>query len=113
MNSFNHIARGIDAELGRQIETWESGGEVVQQTLDYEVKSDTVTPRRRKEEADDYRYFPEPDLVPIEPRPDVRERLEPEPSEPPGARIRPFEREPELRVHDPEGVPGRASLADP
>src|SRR5205814_2536575 len=56
MNSFNHIARGIDAELGRQIETWESGGEVVQQTLDYEVKSDTVTPRRRKEEADDYRY---------------------------------------------------------
>src|SRR5437870_9794156 len=48
MNSFNHIARGIEAELRRQIETWESGGEVVQETLDYEVKSDTVTPRRRK-----------------------------------------------------------------
>src|SRR5439155_1493101 len=67
MNSFNHIARGIDAEVRRQIATWESGGEVVQQTLDYEVKSDTVTPRRRKEEADDYRYFPEADLVPLEP----------------------------------------------
>ena len=66
MNSFNHIARGIEAELRRQIETWESGGEVVQETLDYEVKSDTVTPRRRKEEADDYRYFPEPDLVPLD-----------------------------------------------
>src|SRR4051794_27162512 len=49
MNSFNHIARGIDAEIRRQIDLWESGGEVVQQTLDYEVKSDTVTPRRRKE----------------------------------------------------------------
>ena len=72
MNSFNHIARGIEAELRRQIETWESGGEVVQETLDYEVKSDTVTPRRRKEEADDYRYFPEPDLVPLEPEADAR-----------------------------------------
>src|ERR1051325_5769209 len=39
MNSFNHIARGIDAELKRQIGVWESGGEVVQETLDYEVKS--------------------------------------------------------------------------
>jgi aspartyl-tRNA(Asn)/glutamyl-tRNA(Gln) amidotransferase subunit B len=51
MNSFSHIARGIDAEVRRQIATWESGGEVVQQTLDYEVKSDTVTPRRRKTTA--------------------------------------------------------------
>src|SRR5437764_984905 len=67
MNSFNHIARGIDAEVRRQISIWESGGEVTQQTLDYEVKSDTVTSRRRKEEADDYRYFPEPDLVPLGP----------------------------------------------
>jgi aspartyl-tRNA(Asn)/glutamyl-tRNA(Gln) amidotransferase subunit B len=87
MNSFNHIARGIDAEVRRQIATWESGGEVVQQTLDYEVKSDTVTPRRRKEEADDYRYFPEPDLVPIEPAPDLLERLKRSLPELPAARI--------------------------
>jgi aspartyl-tRNA(Asn)/glutamyl-tRNA(Gln) amidotransferase subunit B len=72
----------------RQIATWESGGEVVQQTLDYEVKSDTVTPRRRKEEADDYRYFPEPDLVPIEPQPDVLDRLRAELPALPGERIR-------------------------
>src|SRR6478736_9020052 len=88
MNSFNHIARGIEAELRRQIETWESGGEVVQETLDYEVKSDTVTPRRRKEEADDYRYFPEPDLVPLEPERDVVERLRAELPELPADRIR-------------------------
>jgi len=87
MNSFNHIARGIDAEVRRQIATWESGGEVVQQTLDYEVKSDTVTPRRRKEEADDYRYFPEPDLVPIEPAQDLLERLKGSLPELPAARI--------------------------
>jgi aspartyl-tRNA(Asn)/glutamyl-tRNA(Gln) amidotransferase subunit B len=88
MNSFNHIARGIDAEVRRQIATWESGGQVVQQTLDYEVKSDTVTPRRRKEEADDYRYFPEPDLVPIEPESEVLDRLRAELPALPGERIR-------------------------
>src|SRR5436190_10796157 len=87
MNSFNHIARGIDAEVRRQIAIWESGGEVVQQTLDYEVKSDTVTPRRLKEEADDYRYFPEPDLVPIAPDAALLERLRGELPESPAARI--------------------------
>jgi len=88
MNSFNHIARGIDAEIRRQIEVWESGGEVVQETLDYEVKSDTVTARRRKEEADDYRYFPEPDLVPLEPSRETVERLREQLPELPGERIR-------------------------
>jgi aspartyl-tRNA(Asn)/glutamyl-tRNA(Gln) amidotransferase subunit B len=88
MNSFNHIGRGIDAEVRRQTGIWESGDDVVQQTLDYEVRSDTVTPRRRKEEADDYRYFPEPDLVPIEPEADLLERLGGEMPELPGARIR-------------------------
>src|ERR687886_329200 len=91
MNSFNHIARGIDAEIRRQIHVWESGAEVVQQTLDYEVKSDTVTARRHKEEADDYRYFPEPDLVPIEPERELVERLERELPELAGARIRRLE----------------------
>jgi aspartyl-tRNA(Asn)/glutamyl-tRNA(Gln) amidotransferase subunit B len=111
MNSFNHISRGIDAEVRRQIATWESGSEVVQQTLDYEVKSDTVTPRRRKEEADDYRYFPEPDLVPIEPQADVIERLESELPELPGTRIRRFEREYGLPFYDAEVLNGSAPLA--
>ena len=111
MNSFNHIARGIEAELRRQIETWESGGEVVQETLDYEVKSDTVTPRRRKEEADDYRYFPEPDLVPVEPEADVVERLRTEVPELPGVRIRRFEKQYELSYYDAEVLNGSAGLA--
>jgi aspartyl-tRNA(Asn)/glutamyl-tRNA(Gln) amidotransferase subunit B len=111
MNSFNHIARGIDAEVRRQIATWESGGEVVQQTLDYEVKSDTVTPRRRKEEADDYRYFPEPDLVPIEPEAETLERLRGELPELPGARIRRFEHQYGLSFYDAEVLNDSAALA--
>jgi aspartyl-tRNA(Asn)/glutamyl-tRNA(Gln) amidotransferase subunit B len=111
MNSFNHIGRGIDAEVRRQVAIWESGAAVVQQTLDYEVKSDTVTPRRLKEEADDYRYFPEPDLVPLEPEPEVVERLREELPELPGARIRRFEREYELPYYDAEVLNDSASLA--
>ena len=74
MNSFNFIARGIEAEVERQIGVWESGGEVEQQTYDFDAATGTLTARRSKEEADDYRYFPEPDLVPVEPPRELVER---------------------------------------
>jgi aspartyl-tRNA(Asn)/glutamyl-tRNA(Gln) amidotransferase subunit B len=88
MNSFSHIGRGIEAEVARQIEVWESGGVVEQQTYDFDVSSGTLTARRAKEEADDYRYFPEPDLVPVEPPAELVERLRAELPELPAARIR-------------------------
>ena len=87
MNSFNYIARGIDAEAARQIEIWESGGKVKQETFDFDAGSGALTPRRSKEEADDYRYFPEPDLVPVEPPAEMIERLRAELTEPPAERI--------------------------
>src|SRR4029079_18824583 len=88
MNSFSHIARGIDAEVARQVAVWESGGQVEQHTYDFDVATGTLTPRRTKEEADDYRYFPEPDLVPVEPSTDLVERLRAELPELPADRIR-------------------------
>jgi aspartyl-tRNA(Asn)/glutamyl-tRNA(Gln) amidotransferase subunit B len=91
MNSFNFIARGIEAEVARQIAVWESGGEVVQQTFDFDAASGTLTPRRTKEEAEDYRYLPEPDLVPLQPPPGLVERLRREVPELPGARVRRLE----------------------
>jgi len=87
MNSFNYIARGIDAEAARQIAVWDAGGEVRQETFDFDAGSGTLTPRRSKEEADDYRYFPEPDLVPVEPSAEMVERLRGELSEPPAVRV--------------------------
>ncbi len=91
MNSFNFIARGIDAEVARQIDVWESGDEVRQQTYDFDAGTGTLTARRTKEEADDYRYFPEPDLVPVEPQAELVEALRREVPESPAARIRRIE----------------------
>jgi aspartyl-tRNA(Asn)/glutamyl-tRNA(Gln) amidotransferase subunit B len=88
MNSFTFIARGIEAEVARQIAVWERGEEVQQQTYDFDASSGRLTPRRSKEEAEDYRYFPEPDLVPIEPAPELVERISAELPESPGERIR-------------------------
>jgi aspartyl-tRNA(Asn)/glutamyl-tRNA(Gln) amidotransferase subunit B len=88
MNSFNYVARGIEAEIARQIGIWESGAELQQETFDFDASSGTLTARRSKEEADDYRYFADPDLVPIEPPADVVERLRAELPEPPTVRIR-------------------------
>ncbi len=67
MNSFKFVADGIAAEVARQVEVYESGGAVDQETLHFDPASGSITSLRSKEEAHDYRYFPEPDLVPLEP----------------------------------------------
>jgi aspartyl-tRNA(Asn)/glutamyl-tRNA(Gln) amidotransferase subunit B len=66
MNSFNAIGRAIDYEIERQIEVIESGGTIVQETRLWEEGSQRTISMRTKEGASDYRYFPEPDLTPIE-----------------------------------------------
>jgi aspartyl-tRNA(Asn)/glutamyl-tRNA(Gln) amidotransferase subunit B len=87
MNSFRFIGRAIEAAFRQQVEAHEAGEEVVQSTYDYEPDTDRLTVHRSKEEADDYRYFPEPDLVPVEPPPELVERLRGELPERPGDRI--------------------------
>jgi aspartyl-tRNA(Asn)/glutamyl-tRNA(Gln) amidotransferase subunit B len=67
INSFRFVARGINAEIRRQIELLEGGGTIRQATLHYDPGADELHVLRSKEEADDYRYFPEPDLVPLAP----------------------------------------------
>jgi aspartyl-tRNA(Asn)/glutamyl-tRNA(Gln) amidotransferase subunit B len=88
MNSFRFIGRAIDAAFRQQVEAHEAGEEVVQSTYDYDADTDRLTVHRSKEEADDYRYFPEPDLVPVEPPAELVERLRGEVRERPADRIR-------------------------
>jgi aspartyl-tRNA(Asn)/glutamyl-tRNA(Gln) amidotransferase subunit B len=88
MNSFNFVGRAIEAAFRQQVEAHEAGEAVVQSTYDYDADTDRLTVHRSKEEADDYRYFPEPDLVPVEPPAELVERLRGEVPERPGDRIR-------------------------
>ena len=67
MNSFRFLMQGVNAEIARQIALLESGEPVVQETLHFEPSTGRLSSMRSKEEAHDYRYFPEPDLVPVAP----------------------------------------------
>jgi aspartyl-tRNA(Asn)/glutamyl-tRNA(Gln) amidotransferase subunit B len=67
MNSFRFLERGVNAEIERQVALLEAGEPVVQETLHFDPSSGRLSSLRSKEEAHDYRYFPEPDLVPLVP----------------------------------------------
>ena len=67
MNSFRFLQRGVEAELERQRALVEAAGTVEQETLHFDPATGSLTSLRSKEEAHDYRYFPEPDLVPVAP----------------------------------------------
>jgi aspartyl-tRNA(Asn)/glutamyl-tRNA(Gln) amidotransferase subunit B len=78
MNSFTFIRRGIEAAVREQVAAYERGETLEQSTYDYDADTDRLTVHRSKEEADDYRYFPEPDLVPVEPPAEMRAQELPE-----------------------------------
>ena len=66
VNSFRYLARAIEFEIERQIKVLESGGTIVQETRLYDPRADETRPMRSKEEAHDYRYFPDPDLLTLD-----------------------------------------------
>lgn len=65
VNSFRFVERAINYEIKRQIAILEAGGKVEQQTMLYDAEKNETRPMRNKEEANDYRYFPDPDLLPL------------------------------------------------
>jgi aspartyl-tRNA(Asn)/glutamyl-tRNA(Gln) amidotransferase subunit B len=101
MNSFRFLERGIDAEIARQERILAEGGEVEQETLHYDPQSGSLSSLRSKEEAHDYRYFPEPDLVPLAPTEAMVSRARDALPELPAARAERLERE--------LGLPGDAA----
>ncbi len=104
MNSFAFAARGIEREIRRQIEVYESGGTIDQETLHFDPTRVSAPPLRSKEEAQDYRYFPEPDLVPIEPDPSLVAELERDLPELPAARTRRLRSAYGLSFYDAEAL---------
>ena len=112
MNSFRFLERGIAAELERQEALVRDGGEVEQETLHYDPASGSLTTLRSKEEAHDYRYFPEPDLVPIAPTDEMLERARAALPELPAERAERLERELRLPADTARLLAFRAELGD-
>jgi aspartyl-tRNA(Asn)/glutamyl-tRNA(Gln) amidotransferase subunit B len=112
MNSFRFLERGIVAELERQERTLADGGSVEQETLHFDPGSGRLTLLRSKEEAHDYRYFPEPDLVPVVPTPEMLERARTALPELPAARAERLERELALTPETARLLAFRSELGD-
>ncbi len=112
MNSFRFLERGIDAEIARQAALLDAGERVVQETLHFDPDSGEIHPLRSKEEAHDYRYFPEPDLVPMAPDPAWVEELGAGLPELPVDRRRRWASELGLTYEDAEVLSETAELGD-
>jgi len=112
LNSFRFVEKAINFEIERQIELIEDGGEVVQETRLYDSDKDETRSMRSKEEANDYRYFPDPDLLPVEIDAayidTVRETL----PELPDAKQQRFEAEYDLKANDAGILVTTRALAD-
>lgn len=112
MNSFRNVERALTYEIERQIDLVESGGEVVQQTLLWDPNKLETRQMRSKEEAHDYRYFPEPDLPPIIVTSDLLDEIQEELPELPDVRFERFVKELGLKHDDAEILTESRYLAD-
>jgi aspartyl-tRNA(Asn)/glutamyl-tRNA(Gln) amidotransferase subunit B len=112
MNSFRFIERGIRAEVARQAKLIESGATVTQETLHFDPASGAITSLRSKEEAHDYRYFPEPDLLPVAIDEAMIEAARAEMSELPADRAARLEREAGLSSESAQLLAFRGELGD-
>jgi aspartyl-tRNA(Asn)/glutamyl-tRNA(Gln) amidotransferase subunit B len=112
MNSFSFIEKGIEAEIERQRRLLGAGEPVVQETLHFDSVSERLTPLRSKEEAHDYRYFPEPDLVPLLATEAMLDAARAEIPELPAARAQRFERDLGLSPDRARELAFRTELAD-
>jgi aspartyl-tRNA(Asn)/glutamyl-tRNA(Gln) amidotransferase subunit B len=112
MNSFRFLERGVAAEIERQRAIIASGGAVEQETLHFDPASGEITSLRSKEEAHDYRYFPEPDLVPIATTAEMIEAARGGIGELPAARAERFERELGLSADRARLLAFRGELGD-
>ncbi len=112
MNSFRNVEKALEFEINRQIQLLESGGQIVQQTLLWDATNGKVMPMRSKEEAHDYRYFPEPDLAPLRIEEKWREAVHASLPELPMARRNRFVEQFGLPKYDADVLTDEKAIAD-
>jgi len=112
LNSFRFVERAINFEVARQIEILESGGRIVQETRLYDANKDETRTMRSKEEAFDYRYFPDPDLLPVHISPAFVEEVRATLPELPDAKRERFGYEYGLPPYDASVLASSRGLAD-
>jgi aspartyl-tRNA(Asn)/glutamyl-tRNA(Gln) amidotransferase subunit B len=112
MNSFNSVGRAIESEIARQTAILESGGRIVQETRGWDEATGTTHSMRSKEQAHDYRYFPDPDLTPIEFAPENVERLRHELGSLPETRLERLIEADKLRVEQAHQIVDGAGVFD-
>ncbi len=100
MNSFKHVEKGLAYEIERQIETLEDGGKIFQETRHWDEKENRTKPGRDKEDAEDYRYFADPDLVSLRIGPELIESVRAGLPELPGEKRQRFADQLQLPEHD-------------
>jgi aspartyl-tRNA(Asn)/glutamyl-tRNA(Gln) amidotransferase subunit B len=112
MNSLKGVRDALQYEIERQTETLESGGKIIQETRLWNAGKGTTHSMRSKEEAHDYRYFPEPDLVPLELGEDFTDKIKKDLPELPDARARRFVSGLGLSGYDARVITSDRALAD-
>lgn len=111
VNSFRFVEKAINYEIARQIEILENGGSIVQETRLYDSDLDETRSMRSKEEAMDYRYFPDPDLLPLVVEPALVKEIGAALPELPAAKRERFCREYELSEYDANNLVASKALA--
>jgi aspartyl-tRNA(Asn)/glutamyl-tRNA(Gln) amidotransferase subunit B len=112
LNSFRHVQRALDYEIQRQAEVLDHGGQVMQETRLFDANRGITLPMRSKEEAHDYRYFPDPDLVPLQVDQAWIERVRSTLPELPDVRRQRFVSQYDLPEYDAEVLTTSRPLAD-
>ncbi len=112
LNSFRFIERAINFEIARQIELIEGGGTVIQQTRLYDADKNETRPLRSKEEANDYRYFPDPDLLPVAIEQALIDKVRLELPELPQQKCERLQKQYELSAYDASVLVSSRELAD-
>ncbi|MDH3417926.1 MAG: Asp-tRNA(Asn)/Glu-tRNA(Gln) amidotransferase subunit GatB [Gammaproteobacteria bacterium] len=112
LNSFRFVEKAIEIEVERQIDVIEDGGSVVQETRLYDADRNETRPMRSKEEANDYRYFPDPDLLPVLIESELVESIRASLPELPDAKRARFAEQYGLSDYDADVLTSSAELAD-